>query len=131
MEDEVSFDEFEREDDGARFAARSRIGSGFLVEVEKIVVVVNTESGVAKQVVAGEICLEDLKILLLVFFCDFGVIENFNLVLVVGDGLIDRSEFLIDFSDVFLASSEEIEAVASEEDVPGKKSFRGKLFVFE
>lgn len=102
-----------------------------MIEIEDIIIVMDTEGGVTDEMVAFEGGFENFEILLLVFFCDFGVIENFNLVLVVGDGLIDRSEFLVDFSDVFLASDEKIEAVTSQKDIPGKESFGGELLVFE
>lgn len=48
LEDEIGFDEFERENDGAGFAPRGRIGGGFLIEVKQIIVVMNAKSGVAE-----------------------------------------------------------------------------------
>ena len=91
----------------------------------------DTKGGVADEMVTLEIGFKDFEILLLIFFGDFGIIENCNLILVAGNRLVNRGKFLVDFGDVLLASGEKAETVASQEDIPGKKGFRRKLLLFE
>ena len=102
-----------------------------MVEIENEIVVMDAEGGVADEMVTVEVGFENLEILLLFFFSDFRIVKDFNLILVVGDGLINWGEFLVDFSDILLASSKKTEAMAGEENIPGEKSFRGELFLFE
>ena len=102
-----------------------------MIEIENIVIVVNAEGGVTDEMVTLEVGFENFEILLLIFFGDLGMVVYIDLVLVVGDRLINWGEFLVNFGDVSLAGGEKTEAVAGEKDIPREKCFGGELFMFE